>query len=255
MNHDIKTIKNNLVADLREFVTRAGFTDVTFGLSGGVDSAMVLVLAAEALGAEHVHTMMMKTKYTSQLSIDLANEISKNVGNPHETIDIQPLVDMATRTLPFVPRNNVTLENLQSRIRGMICMAYSNDFDRMVLACGNKSEIMTGYCTLYGDTCGALAPLGDLYKTEVYEMAALYPQIPLRIITRPASAELAHGQKDTDSLPGYDALDPILRHMEHGTESEIPFDQNQLHAFVTKRCNAAAFKKIQLPPVIKIRSK
>ncbi|MCL2748547.1 MAG: NAD(+) synthase [Alphaproteobacteria bacterium] len=248
MKKDIKLIKENLVSDLRNFCKNAGFTDVTFGLSGGMDSALVLMLAAEALGPKHVHTMMMKTKYTSQLSIDLANELAKNVGNPHKTIDIQPLVDMAEATLSFTPQNKVTLENLQSRIRGLICMTYSNDFNRMVLACGNKSEIAMGYCTLYGDTCGALAPLGDLYKTQVYEMAELYPQIPRGIITRPASAELAHGQKDTDSMPDYCILDPMLSSIEQGADSKVPES-------IKKRYAGAAFKRVQMPPILKIRTR
>lgn len=246
---NIEIVKNNLVADIRDFCKRAGFTDVTFGLSGGMDSALVLALTAEALGAEHVHTMMMKTKHTSQLSIDLADEMARNIGNPHQTIDIQPLVDAAENTLPFTAQNKVTLENLQSRVRGLICMAFSNDFNRLVLACGNKSEISMGYCTLYGDTCGGLAPIGDLYKTEVYAMAELYPQIPRGIITRPASAELATDQKDTDSMPDYDTLDPILRAIEMGGED----NENELFANIKRRSKGAAFKRIQMPPILKIR--
>lgn len=128
-------------------------------------------------------------------------------------------------------------------------MAFSNDFNRLVLACGNKSEISMGYCTLYGDTCGGLAPIGDLYKTEVYAMAELYPQIPSGIITRPASAELATDQKDTDSMPDYDTLDPILRAIEMGGED----NENELFADIKRRSKGAAFKRIQMPPILKIR--
>jgi len=243
--YDIKSIKNNLIADLRAFVARAGFTDVTFGLSGGMDSALVLALACEALGPRHVHTMMMKAEHTSQLSIDLANELAKNFGNYHETIDIQPLVDAVNQTLLFVPKKGVTMENIQARVRGILCMTYSNEFGRMVLACSNKSEIMTGYCTLYGDTCGAVFPLGDLYKTQVYEMAELYPQIPRAIITRPATAELSPGQLDSDSLPPYEILDPILQDIERGDP--------MASGAIKHLCLSMEFKRAQMPPVIKVR--
>lgn len=244
---NIENKKNKLVNDLREFCKNAGFTDVTFGLSGGMDSALVLALAVDALGADHVHTMMMKTKNTSQLSIDLANEISANFGNPHETIDIQPMVDQLLNTITFDPQNKLTMENLQSRIRGLMCMTYSNEFGWAVLACGNKSEVMMGYCTLYGDTCGAVVPLGDLFKTEVYAMAELYPQIPRGIITRPASAELSPNQKDSDSMPDYAVLDPILADIERGTDRN-----DELFTSIRKRVNNAAFKRMQMPPILKM---
>ena len=245
----IETIKNNLVHDLRDFVRERGFTDVVFGLSGGMDSALVLCLAADALGAEHVHTYMMATKYTSQLSIDLANQLATNVGNPHGFIDIQPRVDMALQTLPFVPARRVTVENIQARIRGDICMTFSNEFNWMVLGCGNRSEAAMGYCTLYGDTCGAVMPLGDLYKTQVYQMAELYPQIPRGIITRPASAELSPNQRDSDAMPAYAVLDPILQGIENGTAD---LSDPQI-AKISAQVAAMAFKRAQMPPVLKIR--
>lgn len=247
---NIQTVKENLVFDLREFVHSRGFTDVVFGLSGGMDSALVLALAAEALGPRNVHTFMMATKNTSQLSIDLAAKMAHNIGNPHGFIDIQPRVDMALQTLPFVPQRRVTTENIQARIRGDVCMTFSNEYNWMVLGCGNKSEAAMGYCTLYGDTCGAVMPLGDLYKTEVYEMAKLYPAIPRGIITRPASAELSPGQKDTDSMPEYSVLDPILRKIESGAP-----DENAQMADIRKRFNAMAFKRMQMPPTLTIRTK
>ena len=247
---NIKTVKDNLVSDLRKFVHSRGFSDVVFGLSGGMDSALVLALAAEALGPRNVHTFMMATKNTSQLSIDLAAEMAYNIGNPHRFIDIQPRVDMTLQTLTFVPSRRVTVENIQARIRGDICMTYSNEFNWMVLGCGNKSEAAMGYCTLYGDTCGAVMPLGDLYKTEVYQMAELYPAIPRGIITRPASAELSPGQRDTDSLPEYAILDPILRKIESGA----PDDSAQM-VDIRRKFNAMAFKRMQMPPALKIREK
>ena len=245
---NIQIIKDNLVTDLQYFVRSRGFTDVVFGLSGGMDSALVLALAAEALGAKHVHTFMMATENTSTLSVNLAQQMAYNIGNPHEFINIQPRVDCALKTLPFVPKRKVTTENIQARIRGDMCMTYSNEFNWMVLSCGNKSEAAMGYCTLYGDTCGSLMPIGDLYKTTVYEIAESYPMIPKAIIDRAPSAELSPNQKDTDSLPKYEILDYYLKKIEAGEK-----DENEQMADIRKRYNAMAFKREQMPPVLKIR--
>lgn len=247
---DIKKIKENLVYDLRDFVQSRKFSDVVFGLSGGMDSALVLALAAEALGPQHVHTFMMATKNTSAMSVNLAKQLSYNIGNPHQFIDIQPRVDCALKTLPFVPQRRTTVENIQARIRGDICMTFSNEFNWMVLGCGNKSETAMGYCTLYGDTCGAVMPLGDLYKTEVYKMAELYPAIPQGIITRAPSAELSPNQRDSDSLPEYSILDAYLQKIEAGEQ-----DENEQMADIRKKYNAMAFKRIQMAPAIKVRER
>lgn len=246
---NIQIVKDNLVTDLQYFVRSRGFNDVVFGLSGGMDSALVLALAAEALGPKHVHTFMMATKNTSKLSVNLAKQMAYNIGNPHKFIDIQPRVKCSLDTLDFKPEHKVTTENIQARIRGDICMTYSNEFNWMVLSCGNKSEAAMGYCTLYGDTCGSLMPIGDLYKTEVYEMADLYSYcIPKGIITRAPTAELSPNQKDTDSLPKYDILDYYLKKIEAGQE-----DEDEQMAAIRKRYNAMAFKREQMPPVLKIR--
>lgn len=247
---DIKKIKENLVYDLRDFVQLRKFSDVVFGLSGGMDSALVLALAAEALGPQHVHTFMMATKNTSGLSIELAKQLSYNIGNPHQFIDIQPRVDCALKTLPFVPQRRTTVENIQARIRGDICMTFSNEYNWMVLSCGNKSEAAMGYCTLYGDTCGAVMPIGDLYKTEVYKMAELYPAIPQGIITRAPSAELSPNQRDSDSLPEYAVLDPILQKIESGVA-----DENEQMAEIRRKYKAMSFKRDQMPPVLKTRER
>ncbi len=243
-------VKANLVKDLREFVRSRKFSDVVFGLSGGMDSALVLALAAEALGPQHVHTFMMATKNTSGLSIELAKQLSYNIGNPHQFIDIQPRVDCALKTLPFLPQRRTTVENIQARIRGDICMTYSNEYNWMVLGCGNKSEAAMGYCTLYGDTCGAVMPLGDLYKTEVYKMAELYPAIPQGIITRAPSAELSPNQRDSDSFPEYAVFDPILQKIESGAP-----DENEQMAEIRRKYKAMAFKRNQMPPVLKVRER
>lgn len=247
---DIKKVKENLVKDLREFVQSRKFSDVVFGLSGGMDSALVLALAAEALGADHVHTFMMATKNTSAMSVNLAKQMAYNIGNHHEFIDIQPRVDCALKTLPFVPQRRVTTENIRARIRGDICMTYSNEYNWMVLSCGNKSEAAIGYCTLYGDTCGAVMPIGDLYKTEVYQMAELYPAIPRAIISRAPTAELSPNQKDIDSLPEYSILDAYLQKIEAGEQ-----DENEQMADIRKKYNAMAFKRIQMAPAIKVRER
>ncbi|MDE6250891.1 MAG: NAD(+) synthase [Alphaproteobacteria bacterium] len=248
-----KEIKDNLVYDFREFIKNTGFQDVTFGLSGGIDSAVVLALSCEALGPAHVYTMMMKTQFTSQLSIDLANEISSRFGNHHENIDIQPRLQAKLANLSFVPKNKLTFENMQARDRADLCMTYSSEFKRLVIGCSNKSETMMGYMTLYGDTCGAVEPLGNLYKTQVYQLAELFPQIPREIITRPATAELAPNQKDSDSMPPYDILDPILEHMSNGTTDAVA--DKALLADLQRRYQANAFKRLQMPPALKIRER
>ena len=247
---DIKKVKENLVADLREFVQSRNFSDVVFGLSGGIDSALVAALSADALGADHVHTFMMATKNTSGLSINLAKQLANNLCIHHKFIDIQPRVDCALKTLPFVPQRRVTTENIQARIRGDICMTYSNEYNWLVLSCGNKSEAAMGYCTLYGDTCGAVMPIGDLYKTEVYQMAELYPTIPGAIISRAPTAELSPNQRDTDSLPEYSVLDTILQKIDAGKS-----DEDERMANIRKQYNAMAFKRIQMPPVLKVRER
>lgn len=247
---DIKKVKENLVADLREFVQSRNFSDVVFGLSGGIDSALVAALSADALGADHVHTFMMATKNTSGLSINLAKQLANNLCIHHQFIDIQPRVDCALKTLPFTPKRKITTENIQARIRGDICMTYSNEYNWMVLSCGNKSEAAMGYCTLYGDTCGAVMPIGDLYKTEVYQMAELYPQIPGAIIQRAPTAELSPNQRDTDSLPEYSVLDTILQKIDAGKS-----DEDERMANIRKQYNAMAFKRIQMAPAIKVRER
>ncbi len=243
---NIKTMKENLVSDLRASLNRPGFENVVFGLSGGIDSALVLALASEAIGAEHVHTFMLKTKYTSQLSIDLAHQVAHNFSVHHQVIDIQPMFDATLAIIAFTPKIETVEQNIQSRIRGLLLMTFSNEFNWKVLACGNKSELAIGYCTLYGDTVGALMPIGDLYKTDVYKMAELFPQIPSEIINRPASAELATNQKDIDSLPPYDVLDAALRRIENGTDLDSD-------AAIKKQCSDMDFKHTQIPPILKVR--
>lgn len=253
----MRKIKEKIVNDLKNFCHNNGFTDVVFGLSGGIDSALVLTLCAEALGPQHVHAVMMKTKYTSKESLYLAQKISNLNAVDYQEIDIQPLVDNFLKTLPFNIQNNIAEENIQARIRTVIGMAFSNEKCWMLLSCGNKSESAMGYCTLYGaDMSGSLAPIGDLYKTDVYQLAHLYNEegkflIPKEIINRTPSAELNFNQKDTDSLPPYPLLDRILK--DHIFEDKpVKKEEISLVQKIKSQYQKTAFKRDQMPPIIKI---
>lgn len=208
-----------LVRGLRDYVHKNGFTDVVFGLSGGIDSALTLALAVDALGAEQVHTVMMPSRHTSVLSLDLAQEQAVRMEVDHRCISIEPAFEELLKLLkPSFQgcAEDVTEENLQARVRGDIVMALSNKFGWLPLATSNKSELAVGYCTIYGDMCGGFGPLLDCFKTRVYELARyrnrLSEVIPEAVITRPPSAELKPGQADKDSLPAYDILDQVLQH-------------------------------------------
>jgi len=207
-----------LLTGLRDYVRKNGFTDVVFGLSGGIDSSLVLALAADALGAERVHTVMMPSRHTSGLSIELAQEQAVRLGVDHRCISIEPAFEaLQTLLSPSFGdlEPDVTEENLQARIRGNLVMALSNKFGWLPLATSNKSEAAVGYCTIYGDMCGGFAPLLDCSKMRVYELARYRntqsDAIPERVISRPPSAELRPGQSDQDSLPPYEILDQVLQ--------------------------------------------
>ncbi len=252
----IQFIKNQIVKGIKKYCQENHFKDVVLGLSGGLDSAVVLALACEAIGSEHVHTVMMKTKYTSQQSLDLAKKAAQMNHVDHTEIDIQPIVDVYLKTLPFSIQNDITLQNLQARVRGVLLMTYSNDNRWLLLSCGNKSEAAMGYCTLYGDTCGGISPIGDVFKTDVYKLAHLYNQegsffVPQGIINRAPTAELAPDQKDTDSLPPYSILDQILKDYIFGT-IPIPQEKQQEVSLIQQRYTAMAFKRKQIPQAIRI---
>jgi len=215
-----------LTLGVRDYVEKNGFPGVILGLSGGVDSAIVAVLAVDALGPERVRVVMMPSDYTADISLADAEELADNLGLTLETIALRAGMDAFDSMLQASLEGtemDVTEENIQSRLRGMILMALSNKFGNMVLATGNKSEYAAGYSTLYGDMCGGFAPIKDVWKTEIFKLCewrntalprgVLGPDgevIPRRIITRPPSAELRPDQQDTDSLPPYDILDAIL---------------------------------------------
>jgi NAD+ synthetase len=204
---------------LSDFVRKTSQKRVLLGLSGGIDSALVAALASEALGPEKVLGVSLPSRLTSDLSKSEAAKLAKSLGIEFRELSIAPAVEAHTKSLGLAP-SGLAYENLQSRNRGLMLMALSNSEQRMLLATGNKSELAMGYSTLYGDLCGGLLPLGDLYKSEVYglshrlcaeaEARGREPPIPLLTRTRPPTAELAQGQLDTDSLPSYDILDALL---------------------------------------------
>ncbi len=212
-------IYQSLVMATRDYVQRSGFPGVILGLSGGIDSALTLAIAVDAIGADKVQAVMMPYTYTSQISVEDATEQAKRMGVTFGIAEIHPIVNSFMQTLfPFFGNlpADATEENLQARARGTLLMGLSNKFGNLVLSTGNKSELAVGYCTLYGDMVGGFAVLKDVYKTIVFELAKYRNTvgdtvvIPERVITRPPSAELRPDQKDQDSLPAYDVLDAIL---------------------------------------------
>ncbi|MDH0710638.1 NAD+ synthase [Acinetobacter johnsonii] len=212
-------IYQSLVMATRDYVQRSGFPGVILGLSGGIDSALTLAIAADAIGADKVQAVMMPYTYTSQISVEDAAAQAKTMGITFGIAEINPIVNSFMQTLyPFFGNApaDATEENLQARARGTLLMGLSNKFGNLVLSTGNKSELSVGYCTLYGDMVGGFAVLKDVYKTIVFELAKYrnsiseIPVIPERVITRPPSAELRPDQTDQDSLPHYDVLDAIL---------------------------------------------
>jgi NAD+ synthase (glutamine-hydrolysing) len=218
-----------LVLGVKDFVYKNGFKGVVIGLSGGVDSALTLAIAVDALGAEHVHAVMMPSRYTADMSLEDAEAEAENLGVKYDIIPIETaftaFLDLLKDT--FAGKEpDATEENIQARCRGLILMAISNKTGRMVLTTGNKSEMAVGYATLYGDMSGGFAPLKDVSKTLVYQLCryrnTLEPVIPERVITRPPTAELRPDQLDQDSLPDYAVLDRIL---ELSVEQDMPVDE------------------------------
>jgi len=266
LSSTIERIHNALVLGIREYFLKQGFTKAILGLSGGIDSAVVICLAAEALGAENVRAILLPSQYSSQHSIDDAITLAKNLGTPHDTINIETTYQALTNTLqPFfngLPFN-IAEENMQSRSRGVILMAMSNKFGYILLNTSNKSELAVGYGTLYGDMCGGLSVIGDLYKTEVYQLADYINRngevIPKNTITKAPSAELRPDQKDSDSLPDYDTLDAILAlyiEMRKSPKEIIALGFDEvLVKRVLRMVNSNEWKRIQAPPVLRVSSK
>ncbi len=223
-----------LVLGLRDYAGKNGFKSAALGLSGGIDSALVLALAVDALGTDKVHAVMMPSPYTAGISLEDAREMARRLGVRYDEVSIRPEFESFKASLAPLfdgKPEDTTEENLQARIRGIMLMALSNKHGHLVLACGNKSEYAVGYSTLYGDMCGGFAPIKDVLKTRVFALArwrnAHDPYgtgadpIPERIITRPPSAELRPDQKDEDSLPPYEVLDAIIERYMENDESVV----------------------------------
>ena len=257
---------------LRDYVEKNHFPGVLLGLSGGIDSALVAVLAVDALGAERVRAVMMPSPYNAATSLEDAIKLAANLGIRLDDVAITPAMAAYEQMLvPILDENSrklsgITAENIQSRARGMILMAISNQTGFMVLTTGNKSEIATGYATLYGDMCGGYAPIKDMYKTHLYKIVdwrnqnlpadsrdtAIAAPIPPRIISKAPSAELRENQTDQDSLPPYDVLDAILERMIEGEASNHAiisegFDANMV-AQISKLLTRAEYKRRQAAP-------
>jgi len=261
---DIETVHEALVLGIRDYAGKNRFTKALLGLSGGIDSAVVAALACEALGAENVLAVMMPSPYSSRSSVEDSVELSRRLGMPVIEHPISSAFEVLTKelklTAPSEQSSSVAAENLQSRLRGNILMTISNAEGRLLLSTGNKSELALGYCTLYGDTNGGLAVIGDVLKTEVYALARQlnHPReiIPTTIIYKRPSAELAPGQYDDQSLPPYDKLDPILTMYfeQKATPEEIIAKGNDPQTVydILNRVESPAneFKRRQLPPTL-----
>lgn len=252
-----------LVSGVRDYVTKNGFSGAILGLSGGIDSALTLAIAVDALGPGKVTAVMMPSRYTADMSVQDAQSEAEILGVDYHVIPIKPGVDAFDTMLSDVfsgATRDTTEENVQARTRGVILMAISNKQGRMLLTTGNKSEMAVGYATLYGDMAGGFAPLKDVYKTKVYELCCyrneISPVIPERVLERPPTAELAPDQLDQDSLPPYEILDDILqRYIERDDSMEAilqsGFDKEQVKDAL-RRVDFNEYKRRQAPPGIKV---
>lgn len=263
---DIESIHAALILGIRDYFQKSGFREAVLGLSGGVDSALVCALAAEALGPQNVTGILMPSKFSTGHSVQDALDLVNNLGCKHHIIPIadaaaafETMMEPLFKSLPF----NTTEENIQARSRGIVVMAYSNKFNAIVLNTSNKSECAVGYGTLYGDMAGAIAVLGDVYKTQAYELCAFINRereiIPRNTIIKPPSAELRPDQKDTDSLPDYDILDRLLfQYIELKQSSKAIIEQGFDEALVRRiiaLVNKAEFKRAQAPPILRVSPK
>ncbi|NNE65377.1 MAG: NAD+ synthase [Pyrinomonadaceae bacterium] len=263
---EIETVRRALVLGVRDYAEKNGFQKAVIGLSGGIDSTLVATLACEALGPENVLCVMMPSPFSSEGSIKDSEKLVANLGCESRIEPITPAFEALMSQLEFKKPErggeNLAAENIQSRIRGLILMAISNAEGRLVLATGNKSELAVGYCTLYGDTNGGLAVIGDVLKTEAYGIARRINEtagkevIPNEIIEKEPSAELAPNQYDSDSLPEYEVMDPVLKlYFENKLSPEKIIDRGHDRELVYNLLNkvespANEFKRQQLPPTL-----
>jgi len=262
----LEMIHKALVFGIKDYFSKTGFSKAVLGLSGGMDSALTLVLACEALGKENVLPVLMPSRYSSEHSVTDSVELAKNIGVEFRKVSIETLMDsFLSRLEPEfggLPQD-ITEENLQARIRGVVLMALANKLNLIVLNTSNKSEAAVGYATLYGDMNGGLSVLGDVYKTDVYRLAHHLNRfgeiIPESIFTKPPSAELRPDQKDSDSLPEYHILDPILyRYIEQGESVEMIATSGFSTGLVRRvisLVNRSEYKRFQAPPILRVSSK
>ncbi|MEE3289078.1 MAG: NAD+ synthase, partial [Pseudomonadota bacterium] len=258
-----ESVYQALVIGVRDYVNKNRFSGVVIGLSGGIDSALTLAVAADALGSDRVQAVLMPSRYTRKMSLDDAREEAASLGVEYCEIAIEQLVEAYERELQPLFKGlapDTTEENLQARIRGNLLMAISNKTGRLVLTTGNKSEMAVGYATLYGDMAGGFAAIKDVPKTLVYQLArhrnAISRVIPERVIARAPSAELAPDQEDQDSLPPYPVLDPILEAYIERDRSPLDiiasgFDAEVVHRVVAM-VNRNEYKRRQAPPGVRI---
>ena len=262
----IELIHDTLISGIKDYFKKSGFQKAVLGLSGGIDSAVVLYLAAKALGANNVRSLLMPSRFSSESSITDSIELSKRLDTQYDIIDIEKAFCVFEEGLAplFAGKDNdVTEENIQARIRAVFLMAVSNKFGCLLLNTSNKSEMAVGYSTLYGDMAGCLSVIGDVYKTDVYKLAAYINReneiIPQNIIKKMPSAELRPNQLDSDSLPDYDTLDNILYQY---IELQMPIEEivkrvtDEKTVFrVIKLINSTEYKRYQAPPILRISSK
>lgn len=263
---EIGLIHDALVMGVRNYFQKLGFTKAILGLSGGIDSAVTMVLAAEALGTENVLGVLLPSQFSSDHSIADAQQLAENLGSPYKIIPIQDIYQSFEselkphfQGLPF----NIAEENLQARTRGVLLMALSNKFGYILLNTSNKSEAAVGYGTLYGDMCGGISVLGDVYKIQVFELARYINRdaeiIPVNTITKPPSAELRPDQKDSDSLPDYNVLDEILMQYIENRKGPAEIVAMGFDEATVKRTlrmvNLNEYKRFQTPPILRVSPK
>ena len=268
LDGEIERLSAALKLGLKDYVRKCGFSSVVLGSSGGIDSAVVATLAADAIGPENVYSLAMPSRYSSDHSLTDAELLARNLGIHHQVIGIDPIHSAYGASLEDLltgGNSDIADENIQARIRGALIMAVSNAFGRLPLATGNKSELSTGYCTLYGDMCGGLAPIGDVLKTLVYELAEHLnaetgsDRIPRAIITKAPSAELKPDQVDQDKLPPYPLLDEVIsRYIEGDRTVRQIIDEGFAPDVVNsaaRMVDANEYKRRQAAPVIKVTTR